>query len=49
MTKTILRYVESGFSIKYVELGKTTEIADTRKKKIREDKITFSTRPSEQS
>ena len=49
MTKTILRYVESGFSIKYVELGKTTEIADTRKKKIREDKIPFSTRPSEQS
>ena len=49
MTKTILRYVEAGFSIKYVELGKTTEIAEARKKKSREEKITFSLRKPEQS
>lgn len=49
MTKTILRYVESGYSIKYVELGKTTEIAEDRKKKCRQEKISFSIRPPEES
>lgn len=49
MKKTIVRFMESGYSIKHVELGRTTEVSGPKKKKSREEKITFSVRKSEES
>lgn len=49
MKKTIIRFVESGYSIRHVELGKTTEISGPKKKKTREDQIIFSVKKSKES
>jgi hypothetical protein len=49
MKKTIVRFMESGYSIKHVELGRTTEVSGPKKKKSREEKITFSVRKPEES
>ena len=48
MKKTIIRFLESGYSIRHVELGKTTEISGPKKKKSREEKIFFSVQKSEE-
>jgi len=49
MKDTTLKYIESGYSIRLMELGKTSEVEAPNRKKCKEEILTFSIRKAEES